>query len=139
MIVKTNGDILTEDQKQQFYDLFGDITDGIFIESIMDCWPTFEQKKVEVNQERGIYGQGIREVMVCPYVFYSISVNSDGTVSLCFLDWKRDLVLGDVKTERNRYLAGRSAACVSGAFLAGRAEIPSGLRLLWAALSGTAG
>lgn len=100
MIVKTNGDILTEDQKQQFFDLFGDITDGIFIESIMDCWPTFEQKKVEVNQSRGIYGQSIREVLVCPYVFYSIPVNSDGTVSLCFLDWKRELILGDVRTEK---------------------------------------
>lgn len=100
MIVKTNGDILTEEQKQQFYDTFGDITDGIFIESIMDCWPAFEQKKVEVNQSRGIYGQRIREVLVCPYVFYSIPVNSDGTVSLCFLDWKRELLLGDTKTEK---------------------------------------
>lgn len=100
MIVKTNGDILTEEQKHQFFDLFGDITDGIFIESIMDCWPTFEQKKVDVNQSRGIYGQSIREVLVCPYVFYSIPVNSDGTVSLCFLDWKRELVLGNVRTEK---------------------------------------
>lgn len=100
MIVKTNGDILTEEQKKQFYNLFGDITDGIFIESIMDCWPTFEQKKVEVNQARGIYGQEIREVLVCPYVFYSIPVNSDGTVSLCFLDWKRELLLGDTKSEK---------------------------------------
>lgn len=100
MIVKTNGDILTAEQKQEFYDIFGDITDGIFIESIMDCWPTFEQKKVEVNQNRGIYGQDIREVLVCPYVFYSIPINSDGTVSLCFLDWKRELVLGDTKAEK---------------------------------------
>lgn len=100
MIVKTNGDILTEEQKHQFFDLFGDITDGIFIESIMDCWPTFEQRKVDVNQNRGIYGQSIREVLVCPYVFYSIPVNSDGTVSLCFLDWKRELVLGNVRTEK---------------------------------------
>lgn len=100
MIVKINGDILTEDQKQAFYNTFGDITDGIFIESIMDCWPTFEQKKVKVNQERGIYGQKICEVMVCPYVFYSLPVNSDGTVSLCFLDWKHDLLLGDAKTEK---------------------------------------
>lgn len=100
MIVKINGDILTEAQKQQFYDTFGDIADGIFIESIMDCWPTFEQKKVDVNQERGIYGQEIREVLVCPYVFYSIPVNSDGTVSLCFLDWKHELLLGNTKTEK---------------------------------------
>lgn len=99
MIVKVNGDILTEEQKQYFLDTFGDITDGIFIESIMDCWPTFEQTKVAVNEERGIYGGTIHEVMVCPYVFYSFAVNSDGTVSPCFLDWHRKLVVGDVRTE----------------------------------------
>lgn len=99
MIVKINGDILTEAQKQKFYDVFGDITDGIFIESIMDCWPTYELKKVNVNDERGIYGQEIKEVLTCPYVFYSFSINSDGTVSLCFLDWSRKLVIGDVSKQ----------------------------------------
>lgn len=99
MIVKINGDILTEEQKQEFLDTFGNITDGIFIESIMDCWPTFEQKKVEVNQERGIYGQEIREVLTCPYVFYSFPINSDGTASVCFLDWSRKMIIGDAKTQ----------------------------------------
>ena len=100
MIVKTNGDVLTEDERNKFLNTFGDITDGIYIESIMDCWPTFEQTKVEVNESRGIYGQEIKEVSVCPYVFYSIAVNSDGTVSLCFLDWSRKLVIGDCRKEK---------------------------------------
>ena len=99
MIVKINGDILTEEQKQEFLDTFGNITDGIFIESIMDCWPTFVQKKVEVNQGRGIYGQKIREVLTCPYVFYSFSINSDGTASLCFLDWSHKMLIGDAKKQ----------------------------------------
>ena len=99
MLVKVNGDIISEEQKQQFLASFGDITDNIFIESIMDCWPTFEQTKVEINQKRGIYGNEINEVMVCPYPFYSIAVNSDGTVSLCFLDWKRTLIIGDVRRQ----------------------------------------
>lgn len=99
MIVKTNGDVLTEVERNKFLETFGDITDGIYIESIMDCWPTFKQTKVEINKARGIYGQEIREVSVCPYVFYSISVNSDGSVSLCFLDWSRKLVLGNCRTE----------------------------------------
>ena len=99
MIVKINGDMLSDEQKQFFLDTFGDITDGIFIESIMDCWPTFELTKVQVNQERGIYGSEIKEVSVCPYVFYSMAVNSDGTVSLCFLDWHRKLVIGDAKAD----------------------------------------
>lgn len=99
MLVKINGDVITKEQQQQFLDTFGDITDDIFIESIMDCWPTFEQKKVEVNVTRGIFGNKIEEVLVCPYVFYAICVNSDGTVSLCFLDWKHELILGDVQTQ----------------------------------------
>lgn len=99
MLVKINGDVISEEQKQQFLDTFGDITDNIFIESIMDCWPTFEQTKVEVNQKRGIYGNEIKEVMVCPYVFYSMYINSDGTASLCFLDWKHELLIGDAKTQ----------------------------------------
>lgn len=100
MIVKINGDILTEEQKQIFLDTFGDKADGVFIESIMDCWPTFEQMKVEINEERGIYGQAIKEVLVCPYVFYSFAVNSDGTISLCFLDWHRKLVIGDARVQK---------------------------------------
>ena len=99
MIVKVNGDILSEIEKQKFLDTFGNITDGIYIESIMDCWPTFEQSKVSVNENRGIYGQEIKEVLTCPYVFYSFAINSDGTVSLCFLDWHRKLRMGDAKRE----------------------------------------
>ncbi|MFP3041949.1 radical SAM protein [Treponema primitia] len=98
MIVKINGDILTESEKQQFYDIFGDIADGVFIESIMDCWPAFEQKKVEINKTRGVYGQAINEVQVCPYVFYCLNINSDGTYSLCFLDWARKMLLGNAGT-----------------------------------------
>lgn len=100
MLVKINGDILTEEQKDFFLKTFGDITDGIFIESIMECWPKFElEKKVSVNEDRGIYGQEIKEVSVCPYPFYSFSINSNGTVSACFIDWARKLILGDAKKQ----------------------------------------
>lgn len=98
MIVKINGDVISEEDKQKFLDTFGDITDGIFIESVMDCWPTFEIDKVKVNESRGIYAQEIKEVLVCPYVFYSFAINSDGTYSLCFLDWSRKLLLGNAET-----------------------------------------
>lgn len=99
MIVKINGDVISEEDRQKFLDTFGDITDGIFIESIMECWPTFEINKVKVNETRGIYGQEIREVLVCPYPFYSFPINSDGTASLCFLDWSRKLIIGNAKTQ----------------------------------------
>ena len=99
MIIKINGDTISDDDKNKFYEIFGDIADGVYIEHIMSCWPEFELKGVEVNQEFGIYGQKIKEVQVCPYVFYSFSINSDGSASACFLDWSRKLLIGDAKCE----------------------------------------
>lgn len=104
MIVKINGDVISESERQKFLDDFGDITDGIFIESVMDCWPEFEQTKVKVNQERGIYGQELKEVSVCPYVFYQMAVNSSGSVSLCFLDWSRKLLIGNIREQSLKQL-----------------------------------
>jgi MoaA/NifB/PqqE/SkfB family radical SAM enzyme len=65
----------------------------------MSCWPEFELNGVEINKEFGIYGQKINEVQVCPYIFYSFSINSDGTASTCFLDWSRKLIIGNAKVQ----------------------------------------
>lgn len=99
IIIKINGDILTDSEKELFYKTFGNIADGVYIEHIISCWPEFELKDVQENKQFGIYGQEIKEISVCPYPFYSFSVNSEGTVSLCFLDWNRNLIIGDAKTE----------------------------------------
>lgn len=99
VLVKINGDTLSDDEKKMFLDFFGDYADKIHIEHIMSCWPEFELRGVEANKEKGIYGQDIQEVNTCPYPFYSLSINSDGLASLCFLDWGRKLVIGDVNTQ----------------------------------------
>lgn len=98
--IKIVGDFLSEEDKQLFYDTFGDYADRIFIENVAPCWPEFdveEQLKVEIT--RGIYNQEIQQVNTCPYIFYSMSVNAGGTVSLCFLDWAHRLLIGDVRKE----------------------------------------
>jgi len=97
--IKMVGDNLPSADHQRFFDIFGDIADRIFIEHVAPCWPTFEMTDVAPNTSVGIYGQEIREVEVCPYIFYSLSINSDGGVSLCFLDWARQLIVGDLKTQ----------------------------------------
>jgi MoaA/NifB/PqqE/SkfB family radical SAM enzyme len=99
MLVKINGDTLSGDEKNQFLSLFGDYTDKIFIEHTMSCWPDFQLRGVDVNRERGIYDQEIQEVSICPYPFYSFSINSDGLASVCFLDWSRKMVVGDASLE----------------------------------------
>lgn len=94
LLVKINGDNLSEDEKKLFLDLFGNHADKIYIEHTMSCWPNFELGEL-VNNNFGIYGQEIKEVDICPYPFYSMSVNSDGKVSVCFLDWSRKMIIGD--------------------------------------------
>ena len=97
--VKIVGDTLSEEDQNRFFDIFGNIADRVFIEHVAPCWPTFDMKDATPNSSVGIYGQAIREVLVCPYIFYSLSINSDGRVSLCFLDWARQLIVGDARTE----------------------------------------
>jgi radical SAM protein with 4Fe4S-binding SPASM domain len=86
---------------ERFYETFGDIADGVFVEHVMSCWPDFdfESNGVKINPELGIYGQPVSEVNVCPYIFYEFAINSNGTVSACFLDWERKLIVGDTKTQ----------------------------------------
>lgn len=98
MFIKINGDVISEEDKETFYEIFGDITDGIFIEHVMNCWNEFDMS-IKENKEFGIYGQEINKIEVCPYLFYGFSINSDGTASLCFLDWNRKLQIGDIKKE----------------------------------------
>ncbi|MCK5145253.1 radical SAM protein [bacterium] len=96
--IKIAGDFLTEDEKERFYLTFGDIADRIFIENVAPCWPEFDvEDHLDVEITKGIYDQPLSDVNTCPYIFYMISVNSDGSVSLCFLDWSHKLLIGDVR------------------------------------------
>ena len=98
--IKIPGDILSEDDKMRFFGTFGEIADRVFIENFAPCWPTFDvEERAGIQITEGIYGNTIEEVSTCPYIFYSMAVNTDGTVSLCFLDWARKLVIGDARTE----------------------------------------
>jgi len=98
--VKIPGDIISEKEKKDFFELFGDYSDRIFVENFAPCWPEFDvEEHTGVKITKGIYQQEITETNICPYIFYSFSVNADGLVSSCFLDWKRKLIIGDVRIE----------------------------------------
>jgi MoaA/NifB/PqqE/SkfB family radical SAM enzyme len=121
MLVKVNGDSLNEVEKQIFLDQFGDYSDKIYIEHTMSCWPEFELNGVEVNKNAGIYGQEIKEVNACPYPFYAMAVNSDGLVSICFLDWGRKLNIGDANdTPLLKVWTGEKMRAYQKMFLEGR-------------------
>ncbi len=100
IVVKIPGELITEAQRQEFFDTFGDHCDRIFVENFAPCWPEFDiEKHTGVKISKGIYQQDIGETDTCPYIFYGYSVNADGLVSSCFLDWGRKLIIGDVRTQ----------------------------------------
>jgi radical SAM protein with 4Fe4S-binding SPASM domain len=100
VVVKIPGELITEAQRQEFFDTFGDHCDRIFIENFAPCWPEFDiEEHTGVKITRGIYQQDVGSTDTCPYIFYGYSVNADGLVSSCFLDWGRKLVIGDVRQQ----------------------------------------
>lgn len=98
--IKIPGELITEAQRQEFFDTFGNHCDRIFIENFAPCWPEFDiEQHTGIKIEKGIYQQEIGTTDTCPYIFYGYSVNADGLVSSCFLDWGRKLVIGDVRQQ----------------------------------------
>ena len=69
----------------------------------MSVWPEFEvDENLKSTDQLDIYGGPIAKrdtVRVCPYLFYSLCVNSDGTVSACLMDWNHQLLIGDLKCQ----------------------------------------
>ena len=91
--MKINGDNLSAEQEARFYEVFGDICDGISVERTIDYWPKWNGMNAEHDETVSLLGGKSREVKVCPYVFYEMCVNSDGTFSLCRFDWNHAMLL----------------------------------------------
>jgi radical SAM protein with 4Fe4S-binding SPASM domain len=99
IVIKTMNEIIG-DRRQQFFDTFGDYCDRIFVENFSPCWPQFDgEERTGWKITQGLYGQPIGDTDSCPYILYGYSVNPEGLVSACFIDWGRRLVIGDVRTE----------------------------------------
>ena len=97
IVMKIPKELITEAQQQEFFDVFGDYCDRISLENFAPCWPQFDvEEKTGIKITEGIYNQPITRTDTCPYIFYGMSVNADGLVSSCFLDWERRLIVGDV-------------------------------------------
>lgn len=96
--VKTmNVAVPTEVEVNKFYDTFDSICDSMWIDAVTNVWPDFEA--VEKNNIKNMYNQPTQPLIVCTQPFYNLSVNPDGTVTHCDLDWKSEFVIGDLKNQ----------------------------------------
>ena len=101
LFIKINGDTISKEDEKLFLDIFEPIADSVSIERAFNCWENFEAEGfIKSDPSLGIYGQEIqKEVLVCPYSQYQLSIHSDGKVSQCFLDWNRKMIIGDISKE----------------------------------------
>lgn len=83
------------EKKAKFYELFGDICDEISFEHIAPCWPGFDKELY--SEELGVYGNKIQKCVVCPRLFYILTINSDGVATRCIVDWNRKMTIGNIK------------------------------------------
>ena len=91
---------LSEKDKDEFYNTFGNISDSIFIENATEIWNNFEISGVRnIITDKNVLGENSSYINVCPQIFYSIAINSNGLVSACCADWSRKLIVGDANKE----------------------------------------
>ena len=97
IFIKTMTDSLDDrETEQRFYDIFGDICDEIAFEHIANCWPGFENTTSNTNV---YHGGEVKEYVVCPRIFYILTINANGTASHCIVDWNYTGIIGDAHTQ----------------------------------------
>lgn len=99
LVIKIPSNYISAQDIELFKDIFGDYCDRIFVENLTSIWPNFNIDKASDNikiSNESQYGEEVKDRQICSYIFYSMAVNSDGTVSACCPDWEQKLVIGDL-------------------------------------------
>lgn len=91
----------TEEKRQRFFSIFGDICDKISIEHVIPIWSGYDEieENFEITATEGLHGHNIREVKICPFPFYSCIIHPDGEVCVCCSDYERKISMGNVGKE----------------------------------------
>ena len=97
--IKILRQLLTPEDIEQFYADWEDRCDFIGLEDLHG-WSTGEEKDFTLGYTSNTYDGGkLVEKLVCPLVFYSLSVTWDGKVAPCQEDWARRAIIGDVTAQ----------------------------------------
>lgn len=96
--IKSIKDVLSPFEQDRFFEIFGEMADRVYLERLSPAWPAFDVSQSGYRWEDvGNYDQPVEDRMVCPYIFYIMVVNADGTVSTCVGDWKHEQRVGDIR------------------------------------------
>lgn len=91
---------LTEEEKNKFVNDFKSISTDITID-LLSGWSNSEVKDFTLGTKPKLNSDKEKFIVkeVCPYPFYNLVVNSDGTVCNCCCDWSHNTIIGDAKKQ----------------------------------------
>jgi len=87
-------------EKEKFYSDFTDLCDYIGIDQASG-WSLTEQKDFTLGSKPKSYLDlpHFNRKEVCPLPFFTLSINFNGEVSICCVDWAHETIVGDLSKE----------------------------------------
>lgn len=96
--IKGTTAFLTDDSlKQNFSDLFYEMTDFLVIHDIYAQWPDFEVELTDNNESSVHHFNWMDKKKICVAPLINMMIHANGDVSPCCSDWRHDVVYGNVK------------------------------------------
>lgn len=91
---------MKEQDKEEFHKVFDKISDEAYIEQLLDICPEgVMDTTMGYGRTTTQEGRELKAKKVCTAPFYICAINYDGGVEGCACDWRRSLILGNVKEE----------------------------------------
>lgn len=90
---------LSQSDKDIFYNDFGGISDYIAVEGLHG-WSMSNIKDFKMGTEPKTFdGVIFTQKIVCPWPFYELAINWNGSISLCNEDWAHGTIVGNINKE----------------------------------------
>jgi len=89
----------TQSERDKFFNDFGNICDYIAIEGLHGWSKSYVKDFTMGTNSKSLDGIPFIKKTVCPWPFYELAINWNGTVSLCNEDWSHGTLIGDIHAE----------------------------------------
>ena len=101
VFIKVNDIGVNESEREEFFRLFAQYADEMFIERIIPAWPNFDVSHVKEDDGLGYYGKPVLKtpVKICTIIFYRFVIDFIGNVNACLCDWEQKTNFGNVKDQ----------------------------------------
>jgi len=89
-----------ENDKRKFFSIFEKMCDEIYVENLVRAQPMMGDYDDKISVERTFYGEEAEHREVCPYIFYTLQIDSEGNCYPCPpLSLPKSFSLGNIYEE----------------------------------------